>query len=95
MIGDELLGYSYGSTYREPNNRDNISKSTIHFQYESVYKYGSNFLNLDMVESESSDPASGGQGSATETYQQGNNEANDTSGGSKSSVVSLEVEFHL
>jgi len=65
---DTYLGYRYGTSYREPQNRDNITKNILSLTHISGYKYGTNFFNVDMLSSDGKDPASGGGGGAQEVY---------------------------
>lgn len=65
---ETFLGYRYGTSYREPAHSENISKNIVTVQHSSGYKYGTNFFNLDILLSDSNDPAAGGGGGATEAY---------------------------
>jgi len=62
------MGYRYGTAYREPTNPSDVTKSIVQFQHVDGYKYGSNFLNVDTLLSDSKDPAAGGGSGATEVY---------------------------
>src|SRR5258708_34553148 len=66
---DTYFGYRYGTKYREPYNPNDIAKEIFSLTHASGYKYGSNFFNVDMLKSNSADPASGGNGGgAQEVY---------------------------
>ena len=65
---DTFIGYRYGTSYREPAHPQNISKNIVTVQHSSGYKYGTNFVNLDILLSDNHDPAAGGGGGAAEAY---------------------------
>jgi nucleoside-specific outer membrane channel protein Tsx len=70
---DTYIGYRYGTKFREPFNRDDIKKDIYSLTHASGYKYGSNFFNVDMLNSNNKDPAgNNGQGAsnsgATEVF---------------------------
>jgi nucleoside-specific outer membrane channel protein Tsx len=65
---DTFIGYRYGTDYREPTISRDVTKSIVQFQHVDGYKYGSNFLNVDTLLSDSKDPAAGGGSGATEIY---------------------------
>ncbi|MFA5941831.1 MAG: hypothetical protein WC809_20980 [Sinimarinibacterium sp.] len=65
---DTLLGYRFGTQYREPANDSDIAKSIVTVQHVSGYTYGTNFFNLDLLLSDSADPAADGGGGAAEAY---------------------------
>jgi hypothetical protein len=54
---DTSIGYRYGTKFREPFNSEDISKSIINLTSVSGYKYGTNFFNVDLLLSDSKDPA--------------------------------------
>ncbi|MEO8009423.1 MAG: outer envelope protein [Betaproteobacteria bacterium] len=64
---DTSIGWRYGNKFREPVNSDDINKNIIDLQHASGYKYGTNFFNVDLLMSDSKDPAAGGSG-AQEAY---------------------------
>jgi nucleoside-specific outer membrane channel protein Tsx len=67
--GDTFIGYRYGSAFREPNIRNEITKNIVQFAHASGYRYGSNYLNVDYFKSDGNDPANGpGSGGAVEFY---------------------------
>jgi nucleoside-specific outer membrane channel protein Tsx len=55
---DTALSWRYGTRYREPFNPSDIKKQVFALTHASGYKYGANYFNLDLLESDSSDPAS-------------------------------------
>jgi nucleoside-specific outer membrane channel protein Tsx len=66
---DTSLSYRYGTTFREPFNPNDIKKHIFALTHASGYKYGSNFLNVDFLQSDSNDPGSLTQSSgAQEAY---------------------------
>ena len=56
---DTSIGWRYGTKFREPFDPKDISKNIIDFQHASGYKYGTNFFNVDLLMSDSKDPAAG------------------------------------
>jgi hypothetical protein len=59
---DTSIGISKGSAFREPFNPSNIGKTIYNFENVSGYKYGTNFFNVDMLQSDGAD------GNAQEAY---------------------------
>ncbi len=55
---DTSIGYRYGSSFAEPFNTQDISKSIINLTHASGYKYGTNFFNVDLLMSDEKDPSS-------------------------------------
>jgi hypothetical protein len=55
---DTAISWRYGQTFREPFNPDNISKHVFALTHASGYKYGANYFNLDLLQSERNDPGS-------------------------------------
>ncbi|GAA4013827.1 outer envelope protein [Actimicrobium antarcticum] len=53
---DTSLGYRYGTKFAEPFNPNDISKNIFSLTHASGYKYGTNFLNVDALLSDSKDP---------------------------------------
>jgi nucleoside-specific outer membrane channel protein Tsx len=64
---DTSIGWRYGTKFREPYNDQDITKNIVDLQHTGGYKYGTNFFNVDLLMSDSSDPAVGG-GGAQEAY---------------------------
>ena len=65
---DTSLALTYGTKYREPVNDQNISKNIYSLKHVSGDKYGTNFFNADMLQSDSKDPGNGTTGGAQEVY---------------------------
>jgi nucleoside-specific outer membrane channel protein Tsx len=55
---DTAISWRHGATYREPFNPNNISKNIFALTHASGYKYGSNYFNVDLLQSDSKDPGS-------------------------------------
>jgi hypothetical protein len=56
---DTFIGYRWGTQFREPANTQDIKKNIFSLTHADGYKYGSNFFTVDMLQSDSKDPASG------------------------------------
>jgi hypothetical protein len=66
---DTSLGYRFGNKYAEPFNPNDIKKNIVNLTHASGYKYGSNFFNVDLLLSDSKDPAAAGStNGAQEVY---------------------------
>lgn len=65
---DTAISYRYGKHFREPANADNIKKHIYALTHVSGNKWGSNFFNVDMLQSDKKDPAKGNGGGAQEVY---------------------------
>lgn len=66
---DTALTYRHGSKFAEPYGNTDISKNIVGLTHVSGYKYGTNFFNVDMLMSNSRDPASvGSSEGAREVY---------------------------
>jgi nucleoside-specific outer membrane channel protein Tsx len=66
-FSDTSVSLTYGPTYKEPglpqnttNHGTDIGKFTLTFTHFDVYKYGTNFINIDTLISNGHDPASPG-----------------------------------
>jgi len=55
---DTAISWRYGTRFAEPYNPEHISKHILALTHASGYKYGSNYFNLDLLQSDKSDPAS-------------------------------------
>jgi nucleoside-specific outer membrane channel protein Tsx len=55
---DTALSWRYGTRFREPFNPAAIHKHIFALTHASGYKYGSNYFNLDLLQSDHSDPGS-------------------------------------
>lgn len=66
---DTWISYQYGTHFGEPHEGNNITKSIVSLTHTGNYKYGTNFVNVDMYISDKHDPVSKDSSSgATETY---------------------------
>ncbi|MGZ3158116.1 MAG: outer envelope protein [Burkholderiaceae bacterium] len=65
---DTSLSWRYGKKFAEPFNANDIGKNIYGLTHVSGYKYGVNFFNVDMLQSDSKDPAAGGASGAQEIY---------------------------
>lgn len=57
---DTSIGWRYGTRFAEPFEGNDIHKHILDFQHASGYRYGTNFFNVDLLMSDSKDPANGG-----------------------------------
>ena len=64
---DTSIGWRYGTKFGEPFEGNDIHKNIINLTHASGYKYGVNFFNVDLLQSDKNDPAVGGEG-AQEAY---------------------------
>jgi hypothetical protein len=55
---DTSLSWRKGNAFREPFNRRDIGKDIFALTHASGYKYGSNYVNVDFLLSDSNDPGS-------------------------------------
>jgi len=55
---DTAISWRYGQRFREPFNPSDIKKNIFALTHASGYKYGSNYFNVDLLQSDSNDPAS-------------------------------------
>lgn len=66
---DTSISWSYGNKFAEPYEGNDISKNIFSLTHSSGYAYGTNFFNVDLLQSDSKDPASVNQRSgAQEAY---------------------------
>ena len=65
---DTAIGYRYGTQFTEPNNPDKVEKHILQLSHVSGYSLGQNFFNLDLLQSDSTDPVQGSDSGATEAY---------------------------
>jgi len=66
---DTSLSYRFGTEFREPVNPTDIKKNIINLSNVSGYKYGTNFFSVDLLQSDSNDPAGvGSSEGAHEAY---------------------------
>jgi hypothetical protein len=57
---DTYISFAHGNKFAEPYGSDKIAKNIYSLTHVSGYKYGTNFFNLDMLDSAASDPAYNG-----------------------------------
>lgn len=55
---DTAISWRYGQRFREPFNPSDIKKNIFALTHASGYKYGSNYFNVDLLQSDSNDPGS-------------------------------------
>jgi nucleoside-specific outer membrane channel protein Tsx len=55
---DTAISWRYGQRFREPFNPADIKKHIFALTHASGYKYGSNYFNVDLLQSDSNDPGS-------------------------------------
>ncbi|MCW5299458.1 outer envelope protein [Herbaspirillum lusitanum] len=55
---DNSIGIRYGTQFAEPFNSQDIAKKIVNFTHASGYKYGTNYLNVDLLMSDSKDAES-------------------------------------
>jgi len=65
---DTSLGYRYGTSFHEPYIPDKIAKNIYSLTHVSGYAYGTNFFNVDLLDSDSKDPAANTPEGAQEAY---------------------------
>ena len=65
---DTSLALTYGTKFAEPYGSTNISKNIYSLKNVSGDKYGQNFFNVDMLQSNSEDKASNAATGAQEVY---------------------------
>jgi len=66
---DNAISYRVGNAFREPFNPNEIRKNVFAFTHASGYQYGSNYFNLDLLQSDENDPrALGDNDGAQEAY---------------------------
>lgn len=65
---DTSIAVSNGSKYAEPYNTKDVSKNIYSLKHVSGDKYGQNFFNADLLQSNSADPGATTTGGAQEVY---------------------------
>ncbi|GAB3453448.1 outer membrane protein OmpK [Massilia terrae] len=65
---DTSIAYRVGNSFAEPFNPNDIHKDIIQFTHASGYTYGSNFVNLDILLSDKTDPSSKGASSGAQEF---------------------------
>ncbi len=67
-FSDAAIGFSHGNRYHEPGNSKNVQKDILSLSYFGTNGWGSNFFNVDMLQSNKNDPANNGTHGAQEVY---------------------------
>jgi hypothetical protein len=68
-FSDTSISYRYGTKFREPGITTDIEKNILNIDHFNTDKYGSNFIDVDILFSGSNDPVNGnGSQGATEVY---------------------------
>jgi nucleoside-specific outer membrane channel protein Tsx len=67
---DTSLGFKTGSNFQEPGIADKVQKNILSLTHVSGYAYGSNFFNVDMLKSDSKDPANSSSPGTSEGAQE-------------------------
>jgi len=62
------LSYRTGSRFAEPFNGKDIRKDVVQFTHASGYTYGNNFVNLDILLSDETDPSAKGASSGAQEF---------------------------
>lgn len=62
------VGYRYAPSQSEPGVSDKVSKNIVTFTHVSGDRLGTNFFTIDLLKSNSVDPANGGGSGAQEWY---------------------------
>ncbi len=65
---DTSLGYRHASAQSEPGVSDKVAKNILNMTHVSGDKLGTNFFTIDLLKSNSADPANGGANGAQEWY---------------------------
>jgi hypothetical protein len=55
---DTAISWRYGQRFREPFNPSDVKKNIFALTHASGYKYGSNYFNVDLLQSDHNDPGS-------------------------------------
>jgi hypothetical protein len=67
---DTSVGYRWGDSFKEPatNKGHDITKNIFSVTHSDGYKYGENFINIDILLSDNHDPAANSNDGATEYF---------------------------
>jgi hypothetical protein len=68
IFQDNAIEYRFGTQFQEPANGKDITKSIANYTHVDGYKWGSNFLSVDILFSDSTDPVANGTDGAQEIY---------------------------
>lgn len=63
---DTWAGVRYGTQFREPGNANDIAKTILQVQHTNGYRLGTNYLSLELLQSDDKDPRAGGSSGARE-----------------------------
>lgn len=65
---DTSIGYRFGTQFTEPSNPRDVQKHVLQLGHASGHSLGQHFINLELLQSDSADPANGSDSGATEAY---------------------------
>ncbi len=65
---DTSISWHYGTKFAEPFEGNDITKNIYSLTHVSGYKYGTNFFDADLLQSNGKDPGNGTTGGAQEVY---------------------------
>ncbi|MFM7026864.1 MAG: outer envelope protein [Limnohabitans sp.] len=65
---DTSIAVSHGGKFAEPYNSNDVGKNIYSLKHVSGDKYGQNFFNADLLQSNSADPGANTTGGAQEVY---------------------------
>jgi nucleoside-specific outer membrane channel protein Tsx len=65
---DTAISLRHGNNFQEPYKERDITKNIIGLTHASGYKYGSNFFNVDILQSDSKDPAKTGSTAGAQEF---------------------------
>jgi nucleoside-specific outer membrane channel protein Tsx len=70
VYSDTSVGFRWGESFKEPatNRGHDISKEIFTVTHSDGYKYGENFINIDILLSDNHDPAANSKDGATEYF---------------------------
>lgn len=68
LFEDTTVGYHFSPTASEPGVGNNIKKNVFTITHVDAWSMGTNFVNIDVLKSDSKDPAAGGGEGALEVY---------------------------
>jgi nucleoside-specific outer membrane channel protein Tsx len=65
---DTSISWRWGTQFAEPYNTKYVSKNIFALTHAGGYKYGTDFFNVDLLQSDSNDPGAGTGDGAQEAY---------------------------
>jgi nucleoside-specific outer membrane channel protein Tsx len=65
---DTAIGYRHGTKFAEPYDTKDITKDIFSLTHAGGYKYGTQFFNIDLLQSDANDPGTGTNSGAQEAY---------------------------